>query len=185
MPNAAFMSKGRLIHPDFLGNPQILHIELGAGCGDFGQKFYPECFLTDLKNSNDLRSACGRHYCTISCDAHAIPSGDNRFAKIIICNPYGYGFRDKKDSSRLLTELSRVSKDEAEIIIITTGSNTYSAPKRVESRITEFNAATNSASFSYESQEMDTANAYNGYHFRDCDGRVTVPKFKIILQCKK
>lgn len=29
---------------EFNDNPHILNIELGAGCGNFGHKYHPECF---------------------------------------------------------------------------------------------------------------------------------------------
>ena len=66
-----------LVHVDIAQNPDVINIELGAGCGDFGAKFYPDCFLTDQKLISDLKRECDKCHVTICCDAHSIPSDKN------------------------------------------------------------------------------------------------------------
>src|SRR5262249_23043229 len=112
------------------------NIELGAGCGNFGIIFYPNCYLTDRDTT--LMDSCERCFIDYFCDAHNLPWASDRFDKIIMCNPYGYGFKDEDKSYGLLDELIRVSKDGCEIIIICNHTNLCCAPKRVKKRIDNY-----------------------------------------------
>lgn len=176
-----------LIHTDIATNPDVINIELGAGCGDFGAQFYPDCFLTDIMSITELKKQCKTCSVTISCDAHSIPSNSDRFMMIIICNPYGYGFNNPKQSTELLDELYRVSKDGAEVLILTTLNNKYSAPQRIETRVKDYNNQNNSSRFTYNYVPIICATKYPGYTFytKEDASKQTFPNHQISLKCHK
>ncbi len=171
-------------HPLFTDNLQVVNIELGAGCGNFGQIYYPECFITDMETKSKLDEICTNHFVTISCDARNIPCESNRFKNIIMCNPYGYGFKDRRDYT-FLNELYRVSLNEANIIILTSGVNRFATPDKVKIRIKDYNLEHSTTRFMFDYQEIDSEKDYEGYNFFTTNRRKTFPKFKIALKCLK
>jgi len=111
-------------YPD---EPDVLNIELGAGCNNFGKIFYPECYLTDKE-----RFQCPIGYIDYYCDAYALPWTDNRFHKIILCNPHGYGFDPiDEQADKLMQELCRVIVSNGEIIVIGHSRNLYCNPDTI------------------------------------------------------
>lgn len=177
---------GNLVHADIAKNPNVINIELGAGCGDFGAQFYSECFLTDNMPVTELKKQCKRCSVTICCDAHAIPSSEDRFMIVIMCNPYGYGFNSPEQSTILLNELYRVAKDGAEVLILTTVNNKYSAPGRVETRIKNYNNQNNYIRFTYKCEAIDCEVKYPKYTFYNTDAsKKTFPNHQILLKCHK
>lgn len=167
-------------------NPDILNIELGAGCGDFGQQYYPDCFITDKKTQEELDDTCESHSIQIFlCDAHNIPASSDRFQTVVMCNPWGYGFNDR-GNYRLLDELYRVTLNEGSIIILTRKNNKYSDPDRVRRRIDDYNIDNSTARFTFDCQPIDAKKDYNGFTFLCSHGeRETIPTFKILLTCLK
>ena len=176
-----------VILKDFIDNPHIINIELGAGCGNFGQKYHSECFLTDRSSPNELKQKCSNCFVTIFyCDAHNIPCGDNRFNTLLMCNPFGYGFKDSEDGLVLLNELARVLRDKGKVIILGTSSNTNAQPKRIERRIREFNRLQNLVQFTILAQKIDSQQEYSGHAFFNTDGITpTTPNNRITLICNK
>lgn len=166
-------------------NPDILSIELGAGCGDFGQQYYPDCFITDKKTQEELDDTCESHSIQIfSCDAYDIPSHSDRFRSIVMCNPYGYGFEDKDDYG-LLDELYRVTLNGGSVIILTSRINRFSAPKKVEMRVRDYNDNRPLPRFTFDCQPIDVKKDYSGFTFLCSNGKETTPTFKILLTCLK
>ena len=45
----------KLILKEFIDYPNTLHVELGAGCGNFGQKYHSECFLTEKRTETEVK----------------------------------------------------------------------------------------------------------------------------------
>lgn len=180
-------SSPSLLNPDLVSNPDILAIELGAGCGNFGQRYFPECFLTDSIPINDLQKQCenGCH-ATICCDAYSIPCPSDRFSTIIMCNPYGYGFNTTKMANNLLNELYRVSKKDAEILILSTGSNRFANPTRVEKRVKEYNVEYPNNRFLCSYTDIDSEALYPEHIFWNVSStKKTLPTHQIILKCLK
>jgi len=167
-------------------NPDILNIELGAGCGNFGQEYYPDCFITDKKTQGELDNTCESHSIQVfSCDAHNIPANSDRFQTIIMCNPFRYGFRDRGDYS-LLDELYRVAQDKGIVVILTNKSNPFSNPKKVKERVENYNGNNSTQRFTFDYQSIDAKKDYEGFAFLCFDGkRETTPTFKISLTCLK
>ena len=83
-----------IILKEFNDNPKIVNIELGAGCGNFGQKYHSECFLTDKRMLTELKQVCSDFFVSIfSCDAYNIPCGENRFSDVIYSTENGFGIK--------------------------------------------------------------------------------------------
>ena len=101
---------------EFKDDKTYKNVEIGAGCGNFGKQYYSKCYLTDKDTS--LKTICAKCLIDLFCDAHSLRWKENRFEKIILCNPYGYGFKDEEEANTLFAELHRVAVNNAEIIII-------------------------------------------------------------------
>ena len=81
-------------------------IELGAGESEFGRKFYQKCLETD----SDL-SLLNTNCIDVITDAHKICVDDGSFDRVILCNPYEYGFI-REEGLVLLREIVRILKAE-------------------------------------------------------------------------
>jgi ubiquinone/menaquinone biosynthesis C-methylase UbiE len=174
-----------VILKEFNDNPHIVNIELGAGCGNFGQKYHPECFLTEKRTITEVKKACSEFFVTVfSCDAHNIPCEENRFNHVILCNPNGYGFRDSEDGLLLLSELARILKNKGNVTILGTLNNSYT--NRIEKRIIEFNAQNLFIQFDCSIHEIDHQKDYPDHSFFYTDGVKSIfPKHKTSLICHK
>jgi SAM-dependent methyltransferase len=160
-----------------------MNIELGAGCGDFGKLYYPECCLTD--RDIGLRDLCLPCRIDCFCDADSLPFSENSFDKIIICNPYHYGFKELDEAQLLLNELIRILKNDSSIIIIGHESNPFCAPKRVEKRIGEISLHIK-ADIRFSMEHIDAKELYAGYRFLWVEEkRETVPNRRMILNVRK
>lgn len=165
-----------------------MNIELGAGCGDFGKLYFPECYLTD--KDTELIEDCLKVLgfpCRIDCfcDANNLPFPENSFDRVIMCNPYGYGFRELDEVEILLNELVRILKNDSSIIIIGHEKNPFCAPKRVKSRIKDISLQTN-ADIRFSVEDIDSEKEYPGYNFRLIEEkRKTVPNKRITLYVRK
>ncbi len=175
-----------IILKEFNDNFKIVNIELGAGCGNFGQKYHSECFLTEKRTLSELKQVCRDFFVSIfSCDAYNIPCGENRFSDVIICNPYGYGFNDSEDGVLLLSELSRVLMNQGRVIILGATSNKFAMPSRIERRVNEFNAQNKSTRFDYMVEEI-SINDYPNHIFSNTDATQSAfPKYRTFLKCNK
>jgi len=160
-----------------------MNIELGAGCGDFGKRYYLECCLTD--NDIGLRDLCLPCRIDCFCDANSLPFSENSFDRIIICNPYNYGFRELNEAKLLLNELVRILKDDSSIIIIGHESNKFCTPKQVRKRIGEISSHIN-ADIRFSAENIDAKRLYHGYRFLTVGGkRETVPNRRMTLDVRK
>lgn len=175
----------RLIAKEIHDNPKILNLELGAGCGNFGQKYYPKCFISDKFNPQELKATCSAHYVTLSFEAHTIPAPDNRFAKIIMCNPYGYGFKDDDEGTILFEELYRVLKKDGKIIILGTKYNSFSKGDKVKRCLKYFDKIKGKQTFTLNEKVINASIDYKEHTFRSSDGKEINPTYQIELLCHK
>lgn len=177
----------KLILKEFIDYPNTLHVELGAGCGNFGQKYHSECFLTEKRTETEVKQICKNYHVDIfSCDAYNIPCNDNRFKKILMCNPYGYGFNDTESGFDLLNEFARVLINKGMVIVLSTHTNSYAMPKRVLRRIDEFNTVSSTVKFNCQIHDIDCSLSYPNYKFFHVNGITeTSPTNQILLTCLK
>jgi hypothetical protein len=92
---------------DYFQDLQTKNIELGAGCSSFGKFFFAPCYLT-TKDEQSVRNCLDSHQIDCFCDAHQVPCPNSRFENVYICNPFDYGFKDKKTTTQLMNELFRI-----------------------------------------------------------------------------
>jgi ubiquinone/menaquinone biosynthesis C-methylase UbiE len=162
----------------FIDDKQVLHLEVGAGIGNFGKLFYPKCYLTD----KDISLRTGFHIDWV-CDAHELPWGEDRFEKIIICNPYGYGFKDPIATSSILQEMLRVLKNGSQIIVICHATNKYAA--NIEKRVLEFSIE-KGVPLSVERTNIYCTRDYPNYRFTNTGGFTeTTPNLRFVIHVSK
>ena len=77
------------------------NVEVGAGTTEFGRKFFPPCVLTDVDEELVQRHGFqGNRVIDIVCAAEALAFRTQEFERVIVCNPWRYGFRREEDSHR-------------------------------------------------------------------------------------
>lgn len=156
------------------------NIEVGAGNGDFGQRYYPQCYLTDYDQS--LKSSRTKIDCF--CDAHNLIYWNNdRFEHVIMCNPFGYGFSETDSSEALLDELIRVLKNKGKIVILGNKTNKFCAPQRIEKRLNNY--VRDHVHLKFEVNDIDAKSLYGDYKFWSCDGFEVIPTKKIEIYVTK
>ena len=168
----------------FMDDKSVLHLELGAGCGNFGKIYYPKCYLTDY--DDDLVAICEKCHIDYFCDAHNLPWNNNRFDKIIMCNPFGYGFSPSDEKNKLLAELLRVLKSkDSEIVVIGHWTNKHCSYKNIQIAVTDF-MKENRQLFSLEvvCDYPDFSVKYRDYIFRSIRGAETKPSHEIKIYVK-
>lgn len=167
----------------FIDDKTYLNLEIGAGCGNFGKIYYNKCYLTD--NDLELKSICTTCYIDSFCSAYNLIWDDGRFDKIIMCNPYGYGFRDDDMTSELMTELLRVLKPQNSEIVIICGNSRFCNPSRVETRMNTFlENNKNTYNLTYNHQTIDPQVEYPNYISRQVTGTVTIPKNRLTINIR-
>lgn len=166
----------------FVDDSSVLHIELGAKCGDFGKQFHAPCYLTD-KDEEAVR-ACNSHHIDVYCDAHRIPWPDSRFKKVIMCNPYWYGFKDKPQAEALLNELGRVVENGGCVIVLASKTSPWGSNGRIRTRVEDF-ASSNGVSFRVEGETFDACLEYPGFFFQQTTGSQAFPNERTVLHVSK
>ncbi|WP_061296639.1 methyltransferase domain-containing protein [Leptospira interrogans] len=155
-------------------NLEILNVEIGAGAGNFGEKFFPKCYLTDI----DEQYRQQVHYI---CSGFDLPWPDSRFDLIISCNPWNYGFINLDEGSLLLLEFYRVLKRPGKIIIIGHDSNPYCSENQI--RRTVEHLETKGVNFSITLEKISSCSAdYPNHIFSRADGGRTIPNQRLILE---
>lgn len=167
---------------DFQDDPSVLHLELGAKCGDFGRLYFPSCYLTDLDES--LRGRCVPFQIDVFCSATSIPWPNDRFHLVIICNPWEYGFKDRENAMKLLNELTRVLVSGGRVLILSSKINPWGAADRVKERVHDYSSATG-VDIGFASEEIDPWTEYPGFQFQQTINKATFPKERTVLHVRK
>ena len=85
-----------------------------------------------------------------------------------------------------MDELYRVARNDAKILILTSWTNKYSAPERVEKRIKTYNRDNNYSRFTYTNTPINCEEEYPDYIFYNIGAsKQTFPNHKILLECHK
>lgn len=165
---------------NFIDSKSFSNLEIGAGCGNFGKIFYPQCYLTD--NDMSLSKSCDTCHIDWFCDVHDLTWKEDRFEHLIMCNPYKYGFINDESTEKLMNELLRViKKTDTKIIMICRHDNKFCNPKRVKTRIAKYLEKNNRFKLTVDSYEIDSKTEYKDYIFRATDRNPTIPNCKIII----
>ncbi len=162
----------------FPDEPEVQNIELGAGCGDFGKQFYPECYLTDILDGVQI---CPCNHIDYYCSATDLPWGAERFELLIMCNPFGYGFMTKESTEELLASVFRVLKIGGKALILANERNKWANSKNVKKYIGEYNAE-KGTSIICASTAIDATLVYPNYVFYQTGGEdIALPNVQHIL----
>ena len=153
-------------------------IELGAGESVFGRKFYPKCLETD----SDL-SLLNTNCIDVITDAHKICVDDGSFDRVILCNPYEYGFI-REEGLVLLREIVRILKDQGQVILIASSFNPYCQPQRIEQIANTLELETG-VKIQIQVTAINPQTQYPEQQFYRLDGTETIPNIEIILQIQK
>ncbi len=157
----------------------IRNVELAAGIGDFGRRFFAPCYLTDAFTS-------GANIDFV-CDALHTPFADNRFDVVIICNPYRFGFSDdnENDAQNFLKEMTRILTDCGKLVVIGNNKNKYCKLRKVQEEIEKFQQQNPNIVLSLGVETLDEA-SYSGYIFHHTDGiKRTFPDKQITISIHK
>lgn len=153
-------------------------IELGAGESEFGRKFYQKCLETD----SDL-SLLNTNCIDVITDAHKICVDGGSFDRVILCNPYEYGFT-REEGLVLLREIVRILKDQGQVTLITSSFNPYCQPQRIEQIANTLELETD-VKIQIQVTAINLQTQYPEQKFYRLDGTETIPNLEIILQIQK
>lgn len=162
-------------------DPSVLHIEVGAGCGNFGKLFFPKCYLTDF--DENLKKDCENCEIDFFCKAEDLPFTENRFDLLILCNPYEYGFGSQEKADILFAEFTRVLKDQAKIMILSAHINKWGDPERIKKYLKKSDFK--EMIFVSEEGSIDAKSLYKDYKFFTTEFGETKPNRQIILDVRK
>ncbi len=153
-------------------------IELGAGESEFGRKFYQKCLETD----SDL-SLLNTNCIDVITDAHKICVDDGSFDRVILCNPYEYGFI-REEGLVLLREIVRILKDKGQAILIASSHNPYCQSQRIK-QIADTLRLETEVIIQMQVTTINPQTQYPEQKFYRLDGTETKPNTEIILQIQK
>lgn len=143
------------------------NIEIGAGRGAFGVRFHPPCLATDIRLLPGI---------AVVTDAKQLALRAETFSKVVICNPYGYGFR-MGEGMELMRELVRVLRPGGTIIVVGHSTNKYCQFARIVTIAESLSGE--GMSLAVERRDISPAQDFPGHHFRRVDGSTTVPDVEI------
>jgi hypothetical protein len=143
------------------------HVEVGCGKGEFGTRFYSPCLMTDIEWSPNI---------SVVSDANRLALRSDVFTAVIVCNPYGYGF--KRDAgTRLMEELLRVLRPGGTIVVIGKSTNPWCQVERIQGIAQSL--STPLAEVTVEVEEIIATERFPGHVFCRVDGSLTVPDVEI------
>lgn len=118
-------------HDDFPSNLDIVNIEFGAGRSVYGKKEYPKCYVTDLNYPELLHfsqtedySDENSHFLDDLCHFYDY-NFERTFENIILCNPFGYGFKGLGDAKKFFDRAGQLLNLNGEIHIIGSSTNDW------------------------------------------------------------
>ncbi len=124
---------------------KVVNIEFGSGKNYFGKCEYPECYLTDknipqsphfMECLPDYHEAdC--HYIDFACDFYDHNFYGRLFQKIILCNPFGFGYQ-LSEGRLFFNRAGDLLDNNGQIIIICSKTNPH-----VKKKLLDFYLSTN------------------------------------------
>lgn len=155
------------------------NIEFGAGCGNFGQIYFSKCYITDKEDG----SSCPTKYIDFVCDIKQPLPWVERFATVIMCNPYRYGFSDEEDGFHLLVALQKILTKDGCILVLGNDSNTSCKQSKIKNRVEEYNNKSISSKIEVVCEKIDASTTYPDYVFFSTGGKTkTTVTQKTILR---
>lgn len=127
-------------HNEYKKHDNIVNIEFGSGKNFFGKCEYPECYLTD-KNIPQLQHfieclpdyhKANCHYIDFACDFYNYNFDGRLFQKIILCNPYDFGYQGLAEGKLFFDRTGDLLDNNGQIIIICNKSNQFVKKKKLD-----------------------------------------------------
>lgn len=169
------------VRKTFVDDKSYNNIELGAGCGDFGQQYYPKCLITD--SDDQIKTRCDKNHVHFICPAHKVPVSDGRFNHVIMCNPWGYGFQEMDEAEELMKEVMRILATNGRVVIVCNTTNKYCAPHKVKKKLAAMEMI--KGKYKLTEEDIDHTEAYPGYKFQKTCGFPATPNKKITIDVTK
>jgi hypothetical protein len=172
----------KLIHKIVDSNPDVMHIELGAGCGEFSSRYYSKSFLTDIKDPNrGCQGSLSPLYFKANANEISKFVPNNRFELVICCNPYLYGFKTPLDAFTLLNQFNTIliPKKGKIRMIGAKGINPYFNTAKIDRFMSQYNIE-NKTDFKIL-QENNLDGLYPGFIFTDELGNTVMPNYEIVI----
>ncbi|WP_438966338.1 class I SAM-dependent methyltransferase [Flavobacterium sp.] len=179
-------------HNDFPNNGNIVNIEFGAGRNYFGKKEYPKCYLTDLITPDLIHFTQSADYNEV--DNHFLDDVCNffdynferTFDKIIMCNPFNYGFNGLGNAKKFFDRAGKLLNDNGEIHIVGSSLNPWCSKDSFDeffyNEIDLYKTDYNFILHSHE--ELSRENRINtSYRFYKTELKdITIPNQKIVIK---
>lgn len=146
-------------------------LELGAGRNPVGPLHFSPCV------ASDRRLISGLH---VVCLAHKLSFHDGSFDRVVMCNPFKYGFKLGRKAESLLEELFRVLRPTGHIVVIGGSSNPYCDPRRIRYIAARF--STTHRPLVVEDQRIDARAVFPGHRFERTDGTETRPNWRTTIR---
>lgn len=143
------------------------HLEIGCGRGDFGPRFYAPCVTTDTSWSPGI---------SVVCDAHRLALRAGSFSTVVVCNPYGYGFK-RAAGARLMSELLTVLRPGGTLVVIGNSLNPFCQADRIREIAQSLSTAT--VPLEVDVEHFVASVRFPSHSFRTVDGTLTVPNVEI------
>jgi ubiquinone/menaquinone biosynthesis C-methylase UbiE len=125
-------------HITIVDDKSKTNIELDAGDGSFGHKFIANCYKTEYRTRKEIEAFFSQNYIDVF-EVNALNlqqwNNGNRFNKVWMCNPFGYGFQNEETTHQLIKELCRVLTNKGEIVVIGSESNRWCTPTRIKKNV--------------------------------------------------
>jgi hypothetical protein len=181
-------------HIDFPNDLEVNNIEFGAGKNNYGKREHPKCYLTDqdyptedvlhfsYHNDYEIQNC---HYLDDICHFYDY-NFERKFENIILCNPFGYGFRGLADAQKFFNRAGDILSENGRIHIIGKYSNGWCKKESLDKYLkNEIEIYKSKYFFEIESFEpLDSNHSINtNYRFFECGlQKITIPNEKIIIK---
>ena len=123
-------------YPDINKLESVTNIEVAAGINKFGKVVFPKCLLvdnnpriksdfihfTDHSNSNNPNSV---HFIDQFEDFFEFEINEKRFDNLLICNPYGLGFKSKDSALKILSKVDQLLLNGGTFTVLSHSSNPW------------------------------------------------------------
>lgn len=182
MPIQDINGNDLLHHQNIQQDPTISNIEFCAGKSYFGKREFPSCYTTDINipNINHFMDfphdyeVQNCHFLDASCDYNNHSLGSRTFEHVIVCNPYGIGFRGIYETKKFLEIAYDLLIPEGTLIIIGSSTNLWSKYRNFQKYYRQLlDSGELSINFTCDFEEIDENHDYRSqYQFYHSDLKV-------------
>lgn len=173
MPRKDINDDDFIHHPNFPNDPNVTNIEFAAGKSFFGKREFPNCYLTDpitpdinhfMLHSEDYENHdC--HYLDANCDYNNLNLEGKSFENVILCNPYGIGFRGRYETKSFLEIADTILSDTGTMTILGNSANPWTKYENIDKYYLHLlNSGELACSFDIQLEDIDEHHHYRLNH---------------------